>query len=135
MTIKRDISYFIWFFFARFLPGHGRRSFLGKVRNRSAHLCLVNADPNCNIGQMVEFGHVKNISIRNNSGIGQYSIVKGDAEISIGCNVTMGPRIMILSNTHDFKKLTGYGKTVVKPNRSALAITVSSVLDLSSLPA
>jgi maltose O-acetyltransferase len=99
----KKINLFVWYMLARFLPGHAKKSMLGRFRTWVAGNCLGSAGKSIAVGQLVDFGNGRNIHLGNNAGIGNYSVVKGSAQIVIGDNVTMGPGVMILSSSHEFK--------------------------------
>ena len=98
----RKAALLLWFGIARFLPGHGSKTLLGRFRSAVAGACLAEAGPGIVIGPFVDFGHGRNVYMGHNSGIGEWSTVKGGGDIRFGNNIVMGPRVMILSSRHRY---------------------------------
>lgn len=59
---------------------------------------------NVNIRPYIKFASGKNISLGNNSSIGERSFLQDVAEIEIGNDVLIGDQCMILTLNHAFKK-------------------------------
>jgi maltose O-acetyltransferase len=57
---------------------------------------------NVNIAAGVRFGRGRNITIGNDSGIGENSYIVCVDDIIIGDDVMMGPEVMILTGGHDY---------------------------------
>jgi acetyltransferase-like isoleucine patch superfamily enzyme len=66
---------------------------------------------NVRIASSAKFHLIGNLSIGDNTWIGEYTlIVGGDAEIAIGSNVDIGPRVTIVTGSHEL---------FAAPNRAA----------------
>lgn len=90
---------------------------INKIPSRNNHNTIVNKiritflkkifndiGDNVNIMNDIKFAIGKNISIGNDSGIGERSFLQDIGKISIGSDVLMGPEVMIYTSNHGIKR-------------------------------
>ncbi len=71
-----------------------------RIRQICAKLLFNQCGSNVDIGRKCKLS--PNISIGNNSGIGDYSYIQG--EVTIGSNVMMAPNVAIIATNHNYEK-------------------------------
>ncbi len=82
--------------FGKWLPASWKSSFAKHIRGRWARRIITYAGKNINIERGSEFS--SNISMGDNSGLGENSVVSGPC--IIGNNVMMGPEVVIYTIDH-----------------------------------
>ena len=92
----------LYYGFARHLPpstfpsGHLWKA----IRYQVCRSLFRSCGRNVNVESGARFGSGRQITIGDNSGIGENALIVG--EVSIGRNVMMGPEVMIFARNHEF---------------------------------
>lgn len=98
---------FIYNFFLKHLPatdnGYPVSMIMRKMRSSVGKYLFDRCGMNINIEKGADFGSGKGISLGSNSGLGINCKVRGPLEI--GDNVMMGPDVVIMTNSHNFKRI------------------------------
>jgi len=99
------LSYFMYYFFARHLPGSDVPYSMGskKIRRFFCKRMFANMGENVNIEHGVFFASGRDISIGNNSGIGINCRVAGPLEI--GDDVMIAPNVSIFTQNHETENI------------------------------
>ena len=103
--LKRIIGYFLYYLFARHLPGSSMpyALFSKHIRRFCAKLMLDGCGKNVNIEHGAFLASGKDIKIGNNSGIGINARVAGPLEI--GNDVMIAPNVFIITQNHKISDL------------------------------
>jgi maltose O-acetyltransferase len=102
MLGKNFLKSIIWNLFANKIPGHPRKTSIGRFRNAIGRQLVTSASPTSVFSQYLDLRGF-DIVIGDNSGLGYDCIVMtGPSHIIIGNGVTMGSRVMLICNSHDF---------------------------------
>lgn len=100
--LLRSLSLSMYLLFGKYLPSSTNRVIpCGKVRAFWARGFIRHCGKNVNIDKGAIFS--SQLSIGNNSGIGQYSRLQG--KIDIGNNVMMGAECWIYTSNHEFSDI------------------------------
>jgi maltose O-acetyltransferase len=103
MFMKRVISLFLYYVFARYLPATNNGLKLSKLIQRIRRASACNAFDYCgknvNIERKANFGKGTGIRIGDNSGLGVNCSVRGP--LDMGANIMMGPDVIILTSVHN----------------------------------
>lgn len=83
---------------------HSHNSKINIIKNKILKRLFKKISISSNIRPNIKFVNGDNISIGNNSGIGENSFVQDIGEIEIGDNVLMGPEVMIFTTNHRIGK-------------------------------
>ncbi len=110
MRGKNFLKYVLWNGIFRKIPGHPRKSVLGKLRSWLGRKMITKGYSSSVFAPLVEMRGF-DVRIGKNSGIGYSCLVMtGDSYIEIGDGVTMGPRIMLICISHRFYEENGEWK-------------------------
>lgn len=106
IKIRRFLFYMIYVFFAKHLPPStfpivGNASM--RIRYYCCKLVFKRCGKNVNIERGASFGKGFEIEIGDNSGLGRYCHVP--ANLKIGKDVMMAPRVFILDSNHKFDNI------------------------------
>ena len=103
--ISFALSYVMYYFFARHLPGSDVPYSMGskKIRAFFARRMLASVGKNVNIEHGAFFASGKDISVGNNSGLGLNCRVAGP--LSIGDDVMMAPNVSIYTQNHETENI------------------------------
>jgi len=103
LTIKRKIFYLIYQIFGKYLPRTYMPYGIGAKKIR--YYLLKNIVEHAGYNVVVETGAIfsPNISIGNNSAIGEYCRIR--ANVKIGNDVMMSPGVQIITENHNYKNL------------------------------
>ncbi|MBQ4812041.1 acyltransferase [Pseudoalteromonas luteoviolacea] len=93
---------FLYYAFGRFLPSSSACKLCVKIRSFLVSKIFSSVGENVNIAQGVIFGRGANISIGNNSGIGEKSRLVSMGNITIGNDVMIAPEVLMLTGGHEY---------------------------------
>lgn len=103
----RYFLFFLYVVFLKHLPatdnGYSVAGVIRKLRSAVGKHLFDTCGSNINIEKGADFGSGKGIIIGDNSGLGINCKVRGPLEI--GCNVMMGPDVVIMTNSHNFDRI------------------------------
>lgn len=77
------------------------KSFLNYFKRIYLKMVLENMGDNVNVRPQIKFVNGSNISLGNNSGIGEKSFIQDIGKVTIGNDVLMGPEVMIFTSNHN----------------------------------
>jgi maltose O-acetyltransferase len=101
--MKRVVSLFLYYVFARYLPATNNGLKLSKliqrIRRASARNAFDYCGKNVNIERKADFGKGTGIRIGDSSGLGVNCSVRGP--LDMGANIMMGPDVTILTSIHN----------------------------------
>lgn len=100
----RILAIILYYGLARFIPAYPKAigDFGKSLRAFCASYLFDSIGENINIRPNVRFGKGINISLGNNSGIGEYTYIVAMDKVLIGQNVMMGPECMLLTGNHGY---------------------------------
>lgn len=100
--ISASLRWLLYYGVAYYMPKSNSRLSLGSKAIRSFLVkgFIEDAGTNINVQRKVTMG--RRVRIGNNSGIGIGSVIQGN--VSIGCNVMMGPECFIYTQNHSHKR-------------------------------
>lgn len=103
-NLIRFICLVLYYGFAQWLPSSYLRAFkfCGKIRSSICAPLFGCAGKNILVEPRAFFHSGRNISIGDNSSIGERSRLLG--KISIGCNVMMGEEVLMITSNHNFSR-------------------------------
>lgn len=101
--MKRVVSLFLYYVFARYLPATNNGLKVSKliqwIRRVSARNAFDYCGKNVNIERKADFGKGTGIRIGDNSGLGVNCSVRGP--LDMGANIMMGPDVCIMTSRHN----------------------------------
>lgn len=99
---SKIIALFLYYSIAKHLPSRSFLIFPSKFRSFLSSVIFKRCGDNFNIASGVKFGRGKNISVGNNSGIGENVYITCLDEVIIGDDVMISPFVKILTGGHEF---------------------------------
>ena len=103
LKIKKLYLY-VYYIFLNKIPCSHKSKFIKKIRSSYLRRLFKKIGRNSNIRPNIKIVNGQNISLGNNSGIGERSFLQDIGKIVIGDNVLMGPEVMIFTANHGTKK-------------------------------
>jgi hypothetical protein len=102
---RRVFACLIYYSVARHLPMSTRPYAVGcrRVRAALARWMFADCGENVNVEHGADFFSGRQVSIGDNSGLGVDSLILGP--VTIGANVMMGPRVMLLATNHNTSRV------------------------------